>query len=63
MAAVADSKILRCLLTILYFAEAGAFLTLSPGASSGSAHRGPLARALSGPPRLPLFRSFLVGSA
>ena len=61
MAAVADSKILR-FLTILYFAEAGAFLTLSPWSLFW------LRRIVARSPTLiqpllvsPFFRSFLVG--
>jgi hypothetical protein len=61
VAEVADSKILR-LLTILYFAEAGAFLTLSPWSLFW------LRRIVARSPVIaqpflasPFFRSFLVG--
>ncbi len=61
MAEVADSKVLR-FLTILYFAEAGAFLTLSPWSLFW------LRRIVARSPTItqpllasPFFRSFLVG--
>ena len=62
MAAPASSKLLR-FLTILYFAEAGAFLVaLSLEPLLDPAHRRPFARGSpAASPLSRIFRSFLVG--
>ncbi len=61
MATVGDSKILR-LLTIVYFAEAGAFLTLAPWSLFWIKRIVARSPALLQPYLLsPFFRSFLMG--